>query len=255
MIKYTKKDLSRLYNVGDHLCTPDNYFDVHSEADITIVGGGVWDIEKLSEDLSAEHTVLWGAGRSVRYPAPPTKIGQMNFLAWGARDRDDLIDHKNFLPCVSCLNRDVMSKPSGNRTLVFTNANTVVSPAIVHRDPDKTYLTNSCSVEDLLAAWNQSSKIITNSYHGIYWGLLSGREVVPFGYSSKFTNVTGIFDIDFPPEQLYSASKTASMLDLLGGNATSVQLSNPDTHLDRFRTLNMEFASKLREVGIQCKIL
>ena len=64
MISYTKKDLSKLHNIGDALCTPDVYFDIQSDKPYTIVGGGVWNIEDIDKKPTAPSTILWGAGRS-----------------------------------------------------------------------------------------------------------------------------------------------------------------------------------------------
>lgn len=256
MIQYKKKDISKLHNIGDALCTADNYFEIESDDNITIVGGGVWNIEKLSTDQQARKTILWAAGRSVRYPSKPSSMKDFNFLEWGIRDKADLVDKSRFLPCVSCLNYDIISPPKDSNTLVFTNANSQVSSAIREKENGVTYLTNSCSFEQFIAAWEKSSCIVTNSYHGIYWGLLSGREVIPYGYSSKFTNVTSIFDIDFPETQLYSASNTETMLGLMKKNKVRIQLKSSETWADSFRDMNMDFGiNRLSKVGVSCKII
>lgn len=256
MIQYRKKDLSKLHNIGDELCTADNYFEIESGDNITIVGGGVWNIEKLSTDQRARKTILWAAGRSVRYPSKPSPMQELNFLEWGIRDKADLINKSRFLPCVSCLNSKIISAPKDSNTLVFTNANLQVSSAIREKENGITYLTNSCSFDQFITVWEKSSCIITNSYHGIYWSLLSGREVIPYGYSSKFTNVTSIFDIDFPEGQLYSATNTEAMLGLMNKNKTRIQLKSPETWTDNFRDMNLYFAiNRLSKVGISCKTI
>lgn len=251
MIRFTKKDLRKLNNVGDLLCTPDIYFDISSEKELTIVGGGVWNIEKLSASPESKQTILWGAGRSVRYPSKASSIGSLNFLAYGIRDILDLSDKSKFLPCVSCLNERIIQDPTSDKTLVFTNANSQVSPLVPKKDKSKIYLSNSCSENEFLEAWNQCDKIITNSYHGIYWSLLSGREVAPYGYSSKFTNVTGLFGINFPQENMYSVKTKTDVLKLLEKNQTFIKAKNHKSYLDKFRELNIDFAKKLE--GVECK--
>jgi hypothetical protein len=256
MIQYKKKDLSKLYNIGDELCTADNYFQIQSDDDITLVGGGVWNIEKLSSEQSARKTVLWAAGKSVRYPSKVSPIRDLNFLEWGIRDKSDLVDKARFLPCVSCMNDSIITTPKESNTLVFTNANLQVSSTIREKEAGITYLTNSCTFENFISAWERSSLIITNSYHGIYWGLLSGREVIPYGYSSKFTNITEMFDIEFPEGQLYSATNTDAMLSLMKKNKIRIQLNSPNQWVNLFRNMNMEFAeTKLSKVGISCKTI
>jgi hypothetical protein len=255
MISFKKKDLSGLHNIGDLLCTPDNYFDMQSDDDITVVGGGVWNIEKLSREASANKTVVWAAGRSVRYPSKASKINSLDFVEYGIRDRLDLSDSKRFLPCVSCLNRDIISDPISDKTLVFTNANNVVSPAIQSTNRNFIYLTNACTLDQFLKAWTVCDKVITNSYHGIYWSLLSGREVAPYGYSSKFTNVTAMFDIEFPSSNYYEVNKRETFLNQLSKKQDFISLNNHHLYLEQFRSLNYEFAERLKRSNVICKKL
>jgi len=253
MITYKKKDLSRLNNIGDLLCTPDNYFYISSEKHAIIVGGGVWDIEKLSSEPAAQNTILWAAGKSIKYPNKTSAIETLNFLDWGIRDKKDLKDSSRFLPCVSCLNHEIISNPIGDKTLVFTNANLAVSSSIPKTDKEKIYLTNDCTKKDFLFAWAQCNKVITNSYHGIYWGLLSGRQVTPFGYSSKFTNVLDMFGIEFPKHQLYSISKKFELPKLITSCNTTIRLKDYDKWTEKFRKLNFQFAKRLEQNNIVCK--
>ena len=44
--------------------------------------------------------------------------------------------------------------------------------------------------------FQNNQHIITNSYHAAYWGLLSGHNVTLLGYSSKFTSLLKIFNLD-----------------------------------------------------------
>lgn len=248
MVSFIKKDLSKLHNIGDLLCTPDNYFDIETDKDITFVGGGVWNIDKLAKNPK---TVVWAVGRSIRHPNQATKLKPFKFLSAGFRDLLDLDDDSLFLPCVSCLNDDLMIKPHGDKTLVFTNANQQVSSIITDRN-DCIVLTNACSTEEFLSAWKQCDKVITNSYHGIYWSLLTERLVAPYGYSSKFVNVTAMFDIEFPYENLYTVSERHKLRQMVN-NKKQTYITANKSELNRFRELNMNFAYNLNKVGIECK--
>jgi hypothetical protein len=254
MIKFTKKNLFELNNIGDVLCTPDNYFDMSCDKDITIIGGGVWNIEKLSNSHTANKTIVWSAGRSIRHPNKSKKLPKLNFLKTGIRDILDLDDSSIFLPCVSCLNETILKEPHSNKTLVFTNANEKVSHDIRERDEDLIYLKNSCSLDDFLIAWNQCSRVITNSYHGIYWSFLSGREVSPYGYSSKFVNVTALFDIEFPEDNLYDVKNRSILKDMVKKDQTFFSVKDYSKRLDKFRELNLNFADSLKVHDIQCKL-
>jgi len=248
MIHFTKKNLSKLNNIGDVLCTPDNYFEIASDRNITIVGGGVWNIEKIQ----SPNTVAWAVGRSIRYPKSSNKLPNTNFLAAGFRDYLDLNDTKLFLPCVSCLNSNIAKEPAGNKTLVFTNANIQVSHKIIKSHQDRIYLTNDCSVDEFMDAWQQSDKVITNSYHGIYWSLLSGRSVAPYGYSSKFTNVSALFNIEFPRKNLYDVTNRTTLDRLINQNNHKFFKSNRQFALEHFQELNLKFAKSLERMDIVC---
>ncbi len=251
MINFTKKNLSKLNNIGDVLCTPDNYFDITSEKDLTIVGGGVWNIEKLSKEPASKHTIVWAAGRSIRYPNVANRLPDTKFLAAGFRDILDLKDKNMFLPCVSCLHEEIVKEPIGNKTLIFTNANEQVSAIIDKKDSNKIYLTNDCSEAEFLSVWRQCDKVITNSYHGIYWSLLSSRSVAPYGYSSKFKNVTAIFGIEFPNENFYPVASKNTLKDLIDRNQKFIK--SKASMLDYFQQLNFEYAESLKRIGVECK--
>ena len=254
MIQFTKKNLSELNNIGDVLCTPDNYFDIHSDRDIRVVGGGVWNIEKFAKEPNAVNTVIWSAGRSIRYPRVSNKLPRLNFLKTGIRDILDLDDLSLFLPCVSCLNETILKEPSSNKTLVFTNANEKVSHNISEKNKDLIYLKNSCSMDEFLLAWSQCDRVITNSYHGIYWSLLSGRGVSPYGYSSKFVNVTALFDIEFPRSNLYDVRNRSILQDMIKRDQKFFSIKDYALKLNDFRELNINFANSLKKDGIECKL-
>ena len=255
MIQYIKKDLTKLYNIGDALCAPDVYFDIASESNRTIIGGGVWNIPDYQKKPGATNMIVWAAGKSdkdIRRILPVRSYTR--FLEWSSRDLDLLEDKSKFLPCASCLNTKIISEPHGDKTLIFTNVNQVVSSEIdSNLSEDYILAKNDETEESFLAKWKQCGRVITNSYHGIYWSLLSGREVNPFGYSSKFTSVTHLFGIEFPKENLYdikNRSAVSNMIEKHNGKFIK-PVTNP---LEQFRELNLEFADKLKTHGVVCKL-
>jgi len=257
MITYLKKDLSKLFNIGDSLCTPDNYFDIKSEKNFRIIGGGVWNIEKYGIDENAQNTILWAAGKSIKEFNKIRAIDTSSFryADWSIRDLDLLDDKTKFVPCVSCLNTDVISEPIGNKTLVFTNANTTVSPDIkITESEDIVVMKNDETYSSFIEKWKHCDKIITNSYHGIYWSMLSGRAVAPYGYSSKFTSVTRLFNIEFPKENLYNLKAQEVFNYMIKRNQNYVSIKNYNkTHVN-FCDINFEYAKKLSKIGIKCDI-
>jgi hypothetical protein len=256
MIEYTKKDLSKLFNIGDSLCTPDVYFDIHTDKDVRIIGGGVWNINKYGNDEKASKTILWAAGESIKGPiTKKIDFSKLKYLECSSRDKDLLIDKSKFVPCVSCFNENVIKDPTDSKTLVFTNANIAVSDRIRRNHIENTFfLTNSASLEDFLNKWNVCDKIITNSYHGIYWGLLSGKEVSPFGYSSKFVSVLKLFGFDLPKEQQYDITKRYMLSDMmLHKKKIFFKVKSKDSILNEFREINFEFVNTLKRHEIICK--
>ncbi len=255
MLNYVKKNLSKLYNIGDALCTPDVYFNIQSDRSYTILGGGVWNLEEQSRKVASKNTILWAVGKSDKnLNVKNTVKDNKRFLEFTSRDLDLLEDKTKFLPCVSCLNTEIIREPKDEKILVFTNANLEVSAKVNIKFPENYIIaTNSESKESFLSKWEQCNRVITNSYHGIYWSLLSNRELLPFGYSSKFTSATSLFDIVFPKENLYSIYNKDMFLELLKkdkGTFIKPKL-NP---LEKFRDLNMQFSEKLKQYDIECKL-
>jgi len=256
MISYIKKDLKSLFNIGDSLCTPDVYFDIESEKDIRIIGGGVWNIQKYASDKESKKTVLWGAGLSIK--GTERMIDDLNFtyLEWSSRDRDLLVDKSKFVPCVSCFHKDIIRESESSKTMIFTNANKDVSTKIDILETEDVYvITNDISYTNFIEKWKYCDRIITNSYHGIYWGLLSGREVIPFGYSSKFKSVLRLFDLELPDSQMYDIKSKFLLKKMIESKDKKFfRLQNSKKFLSDFISINLEFADKLKSHGIICKI-
>ena len=257
MIDYLKKDVKTLFNIGDSLCTSDVYFDISSEQDLRIIGGGVWNIRKYGTDSNAQKTILWAAGESHKHANPSyTDSKQLNFLEWSTRDRDLLKDKSKFVPCVSCFNDNLLKEPTQNKTLIFTNANNVVSAKLnIKETDDLLVLTNDAPYKTFIEKWQKCDRIITNSYHGIYWSLLSGREVSPIGYSSKFTSVMRLFNYELPQNQMYNNKQRYSLSELISKKDKAFfRVSNPKDFINDFKELNLKFAEKLKKHGVVCKI-
>jgi hypothetical protein len=257
MITYLKKDLKKLFNIGDELCTPDNYFNIESDGDYRIIGGGVWNIESYGTDGKSSNTILWAAGKSNKEFSKTSYIntGNFRYAEWSIRDRDLLGDKSRFVPCVSCLNDSIISDPIGNKTLIFTNANTAVSPNIQIPETDDTIvMKNDEPFESFIEKWKQCDRVITNSYHGIYWSLLSGRAVSPYGYSSKFKSVMSLFDMEIPRENLYHYRTQEPFKSMIKKKQNFVSAKDCSKIRDDFRNLNIEYAEKLSRLGVKCSL-
>ena len=195
-------------NIGDDLCTPKRFFSfTPTDRPLTIVGGGAYSdfaLETLaSRGISPSNAVLWGTGLSLQKHRPHLdRITELPYAAWGLRDIDRLADTARFLPCVSCLHPMLDAPILGNGTLLFVNADVTVTHRAERRrlvalaaERGWLFLQNDCSEAEMQSALQQCRRVVTNSFHGAYWSLLTGHEVKLLGYSSKFVSLLRGFGI------------------------------------------------------------
>lgn len=203
------------------------------------------------------NTVLWGVGES-RSKAAPAPVKPLPFLAWGLRDKDRAPEG-HFLPCVSCLHPMLATPAARTGTLLFLNAD----PNVTDRQTADQHLKlanargwhlryNNASTREMAASLANCQRVITNSYHGAYWALLTGHEVVLLGYSSKFTSLylsLGLNPAAIAPIQ---RGDPASLLKHLNDPPLdrAVRLANPGEVLNEFKALNLQFARQLVNRGI-----
>ena len=256
MISYIKKNLSQQYNIGDDFCTPDKYFKIESDQNLFVIGGGAYvdyGIKRLKKlNIDPKRTIAWGLGNSDK-KIIDNKVTTLPYLDWCSRDYGQVTSDR-FVPCVSCFNRQILQEPKSNNTLVFINANEKVSGDI---NLDHSIITNSMSIDQFIPQWTHADKIITNSYHGIYWSLLTGRSVMPFGYSSKFFTVMKMFEKELPENNFYKIKNKTELNDLLIRaleNPDYISVKNHNLFLDRFRSMNFQFAMSLLKYGIKCSL-
>ncbi len=252
-------------NIGDFLCSPRHYFLFEGALPgLKILGGGAYSglaikkVENLKWDFNK--TVLWGVGQSQVFEKDPlNKVKDLPYVLWGTRDYDLIEDYNHFLPCVSCLHPMLDAEP-GSETLLFLNVDPAVTPPEVKmrlyeiaKKSKWSILFNDCSIDDFKKIFNNSNVVITNSYHGAYWGLLSGKKVVPMGYSSKFKSLLSSFSIS--PDRLIKISRgesdsLAKAIQHCSIDKDSVMIENSREVLSIFRTINRDFARNLEAYGL-----
>lgn len=268
-----------LRNIGDELCSPRHYFDfIEPRARIAIIGGGVFsDLGEKALDrlrIPASDAVLWGVGRSVKRAGDRLQvIENLPHLAWGLRDLDGVADASHFLPCVSCLHPMLDVPVAGDKTLLFVNADQRVTreadvPALQRLAAEKgwSFLQNSCSDEEMQAALAGCTRVVTNSFHGAYWSLLSGHAVKVIGYSSKFESlfralrlpVNALLRYEKPRKHAWltrwlargpETSELVTQLMHMGGEDGFVALPDAAAVRREFREMNLRFAQGLVDLG------
>lgn len=258
----------KIFNIGDYLCSPRHYFKLFSNLNnLTIVGGGVFphvpylamhDMKKYRIDPL--QSVLWGAGESKKgFTLESVIVENVPYLEWGVRDIRYL-DKCHFLPCVSCCHPMLEQTIDEHATLLFLNRNPSITSSDFKEKFKKladerrwTLLYNDCTENEMAEALKHHHHIITNSYHGAYWGLLSGHNVTLLGYSSKFINLLQMFDFDQSNLMKYEKGDTAMMFKKIYSiidESLSIKLDNHNLVLKTFRNINFSFVESLKKKEI-----
>jgi hypothetical protein len=186
-------------NAGDMASCAADYFEFgehevlnyteEPRGDTVVYGGGTlvnWLHGRT--DLPKVPKVIWGAGSSRHgetEPWPdPEGVDIMGVRDWSPeREAAGL-----YAPCSSCMS-PLFDKgyPVTRGAVAFVNAN----PNIRSRYPASygtglPTMDNTAPFEEIVAFLGSAETVVTNSYHGCWFGLLLGRKVVCIPYSSKF---------------------------------------------------------------------
>lgn len=195
-------------NVGDRYYGPYQYFnfpkfkalDLASEPipnDITdrdclIFGGGAIEPligEKIASIPKGNRPLLvgWGIGAS--------KGGLLsrNIKSWtnsldilGVREKGREWGQRQtyYVPCASCMHPAFdIDYELKRKTAFYTHA---THPLRLHGMTPENVLDNRSNFEEVIRFLGESETVVTNSYHGTYWGLLLNKRVVCIPFSSKF---------------------------------------------------------------------
>ena len=190
------------HNVGDRWCCPFDWFDWPGHVavrdlnapgppyDIGIYGGGkilggLATSAGVTKRPGALH-IAWGVGTLQTFPISIRYFRARALCELiGSRDYGD--DRYTWSPCASCMAPQFDSPPAAKFDAVFyyhagkTHSQKIVIPNTVPKLP------NNCdSLEEALDFIASGKTVISNSYHGVYWGLLMGRKVICVPFSRKF---------------------------------------------------------------------
>jgi hypothetical protein len=215
-----RKDLK---NCGDYWCSPQLYFDEYKNFDsydildvddnfnfsnfIILGGGGLG--KKLFQDkinsLFKKNTnkifICWGVGfNDYDYLKQNQVITKLNlakkvkhnhfskFNLVGIRDSNLPFDYF-WVPCVSCLHpyfKNLRKKKPTKKIGVFYHHRMKLN--IQGIDP-MDYMSNyGINLEEKLNFLSDYQFIITNSYHGAYWGQLMNKKVLCYPVKSSLLN-------------------------------------------------------------------
>lgn len=176
-------------NTGDMVSSPLLYFEFNQRIELDILkaekkkydglvvfgGGGLIHpdfIDNLMGIAKLNNYFFWGAG--MNHAVAPKEL-ELD----GIRD---IYPNSFWVPCVSCMSR------------LFDREYTVHREFAVlehHRRPldfeGLKKINNSRSFEEIVNFIGSTEVLLTNTYHGVYWGTLLGRKVVCVNpFSNKF---------------------------------------------------------------------
>lgn len=202
-------------NIGDLMSSPFNYFDfpglecqtrdlrdVDRGSDsrnfaldnqsIILGGGGLLferflpNIQSLKKQSNVSSRIIWGAGQQRYGSKKSPNFQDFNYEEYTSEF--DLIGIRDFdcghewVPCVSCMHPafDTSRSPS-HEYVVFSHKKFQLAFAEFPK------MTNEhADMESILDFLGSGETILTSSFHGAYWGILLGRKVLAFPFSSKF---------------------------------------------------------------------
>ncbi len=185
-------------NTGDFAACPAQWFDFPAhrvqnydeplgDATAVIYGGGTMNNWLQHRELLPITTVAWGIGSSRHGeidPWPdPHGFDLVGVREWSEdRERAGL-----WAPCASCMSPLLdVDYPVTREAVLFVNASESIRtryPVAVGLAP---FMKNDRPMDEIVAFLGSAETIITNSYHGCWFGVLLGRKVVCLPYSSKF---------------------------------------------------------------------
>ncbi|MDR6301431.1 polysaccharide pyruvyl transferase family protein [Mesonia maritima] len=255
------------YNVGDKYCAPYHYFDEinseplhilnykHQNSEIRnnfiekvvnnkliIGGGGLLNRNgfakqmHLFEKLAAKHPekkiVLWGVGHNSKEKTLYGNLEKYNvsvnkFNIAGTRDYSR---SGEYVPCVSCLH------PIFNENFKVTqeigiafHRHTAQKKEVVSQFKNYPKTSNNSDLRSLIEFIGSSEKLITDSYHVMYWSMLLEKKVVVVPNSTKF--------YDFKYKPVFSTFTSAIEDCKKAENYSGV--------LAECREINLNFAAKV----------
>lgn len=134
--------------------------------------------------------ILWGAGHNGNYHKKLK--GPLNFPTW-LRDFDevgirDYNQEHTWSPCASCMHPALRERYKvKNNVIWFEHKKQLIKSTEFGSDPIPRFINSGNNIEQTISILGSANIIITNSYHGAYWGTLLGKKVIVVEpWSSKF---------------------------------------------------------------------
>ena len=140
-------------------------------------------------DNSVGKRILWGAGHN---EDTIKRIKEISFPGWlNFFDLVGIRDYKQaykWVPCASAMHPALTKKyPIRNKVVWFEHKKQLIKATNFGSDSIPRFINSGGNMEQTIELLGSAEIIITNSYHGAYWGALLGRKViVTEPWSTKF---------------------------------------------------------------------
>lgn len=239
-------------NVGDHVCCPIDYVDLP---------GVRADLRQPIVDLSGAALIFGGGG--ILHGGTVEQIGtlaangrrrnpRLGLIAWGLGANElgertlqypdflkdfDLVgirDYGNpwtYVPCPSCLHPVFDDPPLSPRHNFVVYEHYDVPINGLPSAPRMTNRADRSKFPDIVAFLAQGEYVITNSFHGAYWGLLLGRKVMVF---RPFAN------------RFFGFSRAIEFCDETDWREKMRRCLRYEDYLDECRSINYRFRTRVR---------
>lgn len=232
-------------NIGDKYCAPYHYFhfphhnvyDINKQkipkSRVVIYGGGAIEprlrVDRIHDPVDAKFKIAWGIGTSRSgMKFPPDLVDDLDLCGRREFGRNG----GEYIPCVSAMSQFFDKKYDAKNDIVlykhgvkskFNTEDTNQFPSI----------NNRASFEEAIKFLGESRVIVTDSFHGTYWGLLLGKKVICIPFSSKF------YGFKFPPIYSTYSSWKEELKNIPSYDADA---------LEDCRRLNIRFYNKVMDL-------
>lgn len=186
-------------NIGDLACSPGNYFDLGRQAmfdfadplpdcRLAVLGGGQVFGDCVRSAIYQSHAagsrVVWGVGispkdaASIEFDILQGSCALISSRNWG-------IEGCDYVPCASAMSPLFDAPPPPEHEVVlFRHARKSQHLVRVAGIPERS--NHGGTMAEAVAFLASGETIVTNSYHGTYWGLCLGRRVLCLPFNRKF---------------------------------------------------------------------
>lgn len=148
-------------------------------------------LEKLKTTTNSPNTAIWGAGvnKEIEDKKNNSVLSLPNWISWFnlIGIRDDPSPYR-WVPCASCMHPAFdKTYTETNEFIFFEHKKQLIKPMEFGSFPMPRFTNAGANFEQTIEILGSAKNIITNSYHGVYWGTLLGKTVYCAGnWSSKF---------------------------------------------------------------------